>query len=447
MKEKYSIKINNLTKEYKLYEHNVRDRLLDTFLPGKRKRSKSFVAINDLSLEVKEGEILGIVGQNGAGKSTLLKLLSKITQPTSGTVSTEGNIIPLLELGGGFNPDFSGRENIYFYCSLQGMRKEDVDNIIDDIINFSELDDFIDIPVRKYSSGMKARLGFSVSINIDPDILILDEVLAVGDELFRRKCYAKMEEFFKSGKTVLFVSHFAPSILSICTKAILLHKGELLLESTPKEVIKHYQILSSLKGNKEAESNFVKSLRTNNFQPSESEESLDKPINVSTDQKAFYADNMVSGAKKIEKKKDIVLLENTFFDEEGNPVNNLIYSKKYQLYLKLKFNEFVPNVSVFVMIYNIRGQDATGFIALNKNYSIGEIQKGESLKVVGDFHNFLSPAMYGVRIQIRNSKDSSNPDLYLQKDAIMFKVLTDKPRTTFGNIQMFSQLSIAKGKE
>ncbi len=237
------INLTDVSKTYYLYDRNFVDRFKDTFLPGKKKRYRQFDALKNISLSVNRGEILGIIGGNGAGKSTLLKIISGITQPTSGDVNVSGRIIPLLELGGGFNPEYTGRENIYFYCSLMGLHKEEIDLIYDEIVDFSEIIDFIDVPLKKYSSGMKARLAFSVSINIDPDILILDEVLAVGDQKFRKKCFSRMDQIFKSGKTILFVSHDVASIKRICTKAVLLNKGSLVAIDSTDCIVKMYNEL------------------------------------------------------------------------------------------------------------------------------------------------------------------------------------------------------------
>lgn len=218
------ISLKGISKKYNLYNNKL-DRLKESLHPRRKQYHRDFYALKNINLEVKRGEVLGIIGKNGSGKSTLLKIISNILTPTSGIVEIKGKVVALLELGAGFNPEFSGMENIYFYCSLLGFDRKQTDEIVDEIIGFAELGDYINQPVKTYSSGMKARLGFAVSVNVDPDILILDEVLAVGDELFRRKCYARMESFFKGGKTILFVSHEANSINELCSRAILLDRG------------------------------------------------------------------------------------------------------------------------------------------------------------------------------------------------------------------------------
>ena len=215
------ISIKNLSKVYKLYDKKS-DRIKEALSARRRKYHCDFYALRNINLEVKKGEILGIVGRNGAGKTTLLEVIAGILTPTGGQAQIDGNVSALLALGIGFNPERTGVENIYVNGTLKGFSKEEMDNKIEKILDFADIGNFACQPVKTYSSGMQARLGFAVAVHMDPEILIVDEVLAVGDELFRRKCYAKMEEIFKSGCTVLFVSHTVNTINEICTRAILL---------------------------------------------------------------------------------------------------------------------------------------------------------------------------------------------------------------------------------
>jgi len=240
MNNQPQIILKNVSKKYKLFSSRT-DRLSEAFNPFGSRKHKEFFAIHNLNLVINKGEIVGVIGRNGSGKSTLLKMVAGITQPTSGTVEVRDNVVPLLELGTGFHPDLTGRDNIYFYTTLLGYEKSDIRKIIDEVIGFAEVGEFIDQPLKSYSSGMKARLAFSVSIYIDPDILIVDEVLAVGDEYFKEKSLNKMHELFKSGRTILFVSHSASAITELCTRAILLNKGEMAFQGDPEEVITYYR--------------------------------------------------------------------------------------------------------------------------------------------------------------------------------------------------------------
>lgn len=196
--------------------------------------------LKDINLEIKKGEVVGLIGVNGSGKSTLLKLMTKIIYPNKGKLETKGKLTSLLELGAGFHPDFSGRENIYFNASIFGLTRKEIDERLEQIIEFSELKDFIDNPVRTYSSGMYMRLAFSVAINVDADILLIDEILSVGDQHFQEKCFQKLEELKAQGKTIVFVTHGMDSVKRFCTRAVWLHKGEIKMDGDTETVIQKY---------------------------------------------------------------------------------------------------------------------------------------------------------------------------------------------------------------
>jgi lipopolysaccharide transport system ATP-binding protein len=217
-----------------LHERNSHSRGSDQMRDGK------FLALDDVSFEVRQGDTLGIIGRNGAGKSTLLKLLSRITLPTRGAVQIKGRVASLLEVGTGFHPELTGRENVFLNGSILGMNRNEISEKFDEIVEFSEIGDFIDTPVKRYSSGMFTRLAFAVAAHLDPEILIIDEVLSVGDAAFQKKCLTKIHSMMRGGKTVLFVSHNIGSINELCNRAILLHKGRLIEDGGVSEVIERY---------------------------------------------------------------------------------------------------------------------------------------------------------------------------------------------------------------
>lgn len=215
-------------------QHNQRaTSLKERFVRRSLSRSESFSALKDVSLEIKGGESVGLMGANGSGKSTLLKVLAGILRPNSGTVVTRGRVASLLELGAGFNGELSGRDNIYLNASLLGLTRRETDGLFDQIVDFSELQHFIDGPVKHYSSGMYVRLGFAVAVHVDPDILLVDEVLAVGDEHFQRKCLEKIAEFQAQGRTILFVSHSSALVERICSRAVVLDHGRSMFDGDP----------------------------------------------------------------------------------------------------------------------------------------------------------------------------------------------------------------------
>lgn len=239
MDENTIIKIQNISKIYKVYDKPI-DRLKESVIPIKKKYHREFVALNNISFDVKKGEIVGIVGKNGSGKSTLLKIITGVLSPTSGSVDIKGKISALLELGAGFNQELSGMENIYLNGTIMGFTKSEIEEKIPIILEFAEIGDFIHQPVKTYSSGMFARLAFAVAINVDPDILIVDEALSVGDMYFQEKSFTKMKNFREQGKTIFFVSHSLPSVRNFCNRAIWIHEGQIKMIDRADAVCNEY---------------------------------------------------------------------------------------------------------------------------------------------------------------------------------------------------------------
>ncbi len=241
MKEnnEYVIEVNDVYKTFNVYydrTNTIKEKIL--FFKNSKKEKREI--LKGVTLKIKKGEVVGLIGVNGSGKSTLLKLMTKIIYPNKGTVTTKGKLTSLLELGAGFHPDFSGRENIYFNASIFGLTKKEIDKRLEKIIEFSELREFIDNPVRTYSSGMYMRLAFSVAINVDAEILLIDEILSVGDEHFQEKCFKKLEELKSQGKTIVFVTHGMGSVKRFCTRAVWLHEGRIKMDGNVDKVIESY---------------------------------------------------------------------------------------------------------------------------------------------------------------------------------------------------------------
>lgn len=234
-----AIEVRNVTKNFKLYSDKA-NTLKERLVRGKKNKTTIRTILKDINVEIKKGETVALIGVNGSGKSTLLKLMTKIIYPNKGTVSTYGKLTSLLELGAGFHPDFTGRENIYFNASIFGLTKKEIDNRLEDIIKFSELGNLIDSPVRTYSSGQYMRLAFSVAINVDAEILLIDEILAVGDQRFQDKCFRKLEELSKSDKTIVIVSHSLEAIKKLCKRAIWIDEGKVKMDGKCEEVIDSY---------------------------------------------------------------------------------------------------------------------------------------------------------------------------------------------------------------
>lgn len=267
-KEEPIIEVNHLSKQYSIGMDRTYKTFSESFISAVKHPLKTlnnyfipnntFWALKDVNFEVERGEVLGVIGRNGAGKSTLLKVLSRITYPTEGEVRMRGRVGSLLEVGTGFHLELSGRENIYFNGAILGMKKKEIDEKFDEIVNFAGVDKFLDTPVKRYSSGMSVRLAFSVAAHLDPEILIVDEVLAVGDAAFQKKCLGKMKDISESGRTVLFVSHNMGAVNNLCDRALLLEKGKI-RHSGPVEQVTHYYLNEGVSDKKVFENCVLKS--------------------------------------------------------------------------------------------------------------------------------------------------------------------------------------------
>lgn len=234
-----AIQVKNVEKSFKIY-YDKAHTLKETMLFWKRNQNELFQALKGVSIDIKKGETVALIGVNGSGKSTLLKLMTKIYYPTKGQIITHGKVTSLLELGAGFHQDFTGRENIYFNAAIFGLTKQEIDKRLDTIIQFSELGEFIDNPVRTYSSGMYMRLAFSIAINVDADILLIDEILAVGDQHFQEKCFAKLRELKESDKTIVIVTHNLDQVKSLCTRGIWIDEGKIAYDGDPAIAVEEY---------------------------------------------------------------------------------------------------------------------------------------------------------------------------------------------------------------
>lgn len=438
MNDDIAIRLSSVSKKYNLYNRKI-DRLKESLHPLKKRYHRDFYAVKDINLEIKKGEILGIVGRNGSGKSTLLQLVSGVLTPTSGTIEARGHIAALLELGSGFNPEYTGLENIYFYSALMGYKRDQIDIILQDILDFAELGDYINQPIKTYSSGMKARLAFAVSINVAPDILILDEVLAVGDELFRRKCYARMEEFFKGGKTILYVSHSANSINELCSRAVLIDRGEAIFDGPAKLVtaLYHKYIYSSKEKVENMRKEIIALNLNSDYKNSVAEEIIKKGNNSDIKEddftgspdvektpgpRAYFVENMKPKSTIEYKSHDVEILDVKLTTSSGEKVNMLVLNNKYIYSYVVKFNFTAHDVSFGMMFKNEKGMGLGGAVAPGNNAYIPLITKGSIYRIEWNFIcNFLKGIYYanaGVRGRI------GDEIVYLNRivDSLVFKV-------------------------
>lgn len=237
--EEYAIEVEHVVKKFKIY-YDKASTLKERLVFWNKSKTEERTVLNDINLKIKKGETVALIGTNGSGKSTLLKLMTKIIYPTKGSIKTNGKLTSLLELGAGFHPDFTGRENIYFNAAIFGLSAREIDARFNDILSFSELEEFIDNPVRTYSSGQYMRLAFSIAINVDAEILLIDEILAVGDQHFQDKCFKKLEELKKSDRTIVIVTHNLNSVRNLCDRAVWLYDGQIRMDDEANKVVNEY---------------------------------------------------------------------------------------------------------------------------------------------------------------------------------------------------------------
>ena len=397
MSEDFVIKAEKIEKKYKLYQRN-RDRVLDAFgLSGKKERFRYHYALNGVDFEVKKGETVGIIGTNGSGKSTLLKILTGVLTPTAGTVQVKGRISALLELGAGFNMDYNGIENIYLNGTMMGFSKEEIDARIDDILAFADIGEYINQPCKTYSSGMFVRLAFAVSINIDPEILIVDEALSVGDVFFQAKCYRKFEDFKKQGKTILFVSHDLSSVSRYCDRVYLLNKGETLGSGSPKEMIDKYkQILAG-----------------------QAEEGKTEIVETGENDTLEYG----NGKAKI--------TDYYITDEKGKKTSAIVKGTEYTVHMKVKMMEDLPAPIFACSVKNVRGVEITGTNTLVSHTFDESAKKDEEYEITFRQRMMLQGGEYLISLGCTGYEGSDFKVYHRLYDIIGINVISDSDTVGF----------------
>ena len=358
MMNNIAIKVSHLSKVYKLYDKPI-DRLKESLHPLKKRYHKEFYALNDVSFEIKKGETVGIIGKNGAGKSTLLKIITGVLTPSSGHVHVNGRIASLLELGAGFNPEYTGIENIYLQGTLMGYSKEEMDVKIDEILAFADIGDFVYQPVKSYSSGMFARLAFSVAINVDPDILIVDEALSVGDMAFQNKCIRKMEEIGKKGITILFVSHDTQTINKFCSQAIWLHAGIIKEKGIPLTLLENY--MSFMSYGVETERSNESSKEINHL-----EMSLKKDL-INVEKSDSFGE------------KQALISKIGFFDEDGVLTSNLKQGTMVKFICEFSSTIDLYDVGIGVLFKDSLNTEIITFNSYMYNSSLKYVEKGKTI--------------------------------------------------------------------
>jgi len=422
-----SFRVENVTKIYRLYDKHV-DRVKESINPFKKKYHRNFYALNNVSFEVKKGETVGIIGRNGSGKSTLLKIITGVLTPTSGGVLINGTIAALLELGSGFNPELTGIENVYFNGTIMGFSKEDIDKKLDAILSFADIGEYVHQPVKTYSSGMFVRLAFALAIRVEPDILIVDEALSIGDEAFQRKCYARIRDIQESGKTILFVSHDASAVVELCQRAILLEQGVKLLEGIPKHVVtKYHQLLYADENRKAA---VVSEIKRNNERQQKGDAPDDSSYSHAAPEKEdtvyeYYDPALIPQSTVVYSGSNdygVKILDPEIVTMRGIRMNNLISEGDYIYTYKVKFNGASFGVRFGMLIKTTSGFELGGCASSTVQDAIGLVEAGTLMTVRFRFKCLLHSGVYFMNAGVLGIVNGE--EIFLDRiiDAVMFRV-------------------------
>ncbi|MBY0355607.1 MAG: ABC transporter ATP-binding protein [Rickettsiales bacterium] len=413
-----AIALCDLSKCYHIYS-SPRDRLLQSLFRGRRASFTEHQALKPINLTVARGETLGIVGVNGSGKSTLLQLICGTLQPTSGECVTKGRISALLELGAGFNPEFSGHENIILNATILGLSRAEIDDRYESIVSFSGLDAaMLERPVKTYSSGMYVRLAFAVAIAVDPDILIVDEALAVGDEAFQRKCFARIRALQENGATILFVSHSARTVTDLCSRAIMLDQGEMILEGAPKDVMEQYHrmIYAPIEQQGLIRDAILAKHRMGPDQPLPSVAKL-------PESRISY---IPSGAE---------IINTVLYDEKQQPTHILEVGKTYGFSFDVRFDETVSGAGFSMLIKAKTGLELAGSLCHAHHFSLKEITAGSVVNVRFSFVNRMCDGAYFINCGVVSRDVNGERFLHRIVDAAQFQVMpildNDPKRKTY----------------
>ena len=387
-----AIHVEGLNKVYRLYDHN-RDRLIDSLGLARKKRYREHFALNNVDLDVYQGECVGIIGTNGSGKSTILKIITGVLNPTSGTVQVNGRISALLELGAGFNYEYNGIENVYLNGTMIGFSEKEIDEKLQDILDFADIGDYVYQPVKTYSSGMFVRLAFAVAINIDPEILIVDEALSVGDVFFQAKCYHKFEEFKKQGKTILFVSHDLSAISKYCDRAVLLNQGVKLGEGSPRDMIDIYkQVLVGQyelpSGDKKANLAADEDIREAAAEKVDGKKDEEDGTDGTAAQKAGTASGEESrptpgiNVQALEYgTKEAEIVEYYMTDGAGLRTSAILKGESFTLHMKVEVHKDLKAPIFALSIKNIKGVEITGTNTMVEKSFLESVKAGEVLTI------------------------------------------------------------------
>ena len=441
MAEDIAISVNDVSKMYKLYD-NPMDRLKESLGLSRKKKYKEHYALNHVSFQVHKGETVGIIGTNGSGKSTILKIITGVLSPTGGEVSVNGRISALLELGAGFNGEYSGLENVYLSGSMIGFSREEIDAKLQSILDFADIGEFIHQPVKTYSSGMFVRLAFAVAINIDPEILIVDEALSVGDVFFQAKCYRKFEEFKEMGKTILFVSHDLSSIGKYCDRVVLLNKGEKLAEGGAKEMVNLYRrVLVNQYDDADLEEG------AENAEAGQDGQLTDGTAgeNVSKKEHAgggrAMKDSLNLNPKVLEYGSKLgEIVDFAIRDDTGMITNVIEKGKEFSVQMKVRFQADVNDPIFAFTLKDLKGTEITGTNTMYEHTPVKPQKAGDVREITFKQIMPLEAGEYMLCLGCTGYKDGDFTVFHRLYDVCNLTVITDKKAV--GYFDMFSKVSV-----
>jgi lipopolysaccharide transport system ATP-binding protein len=439
-----AIAVRDVGKCYRIYDR-PQDRLRQALFRGRRQFFREFWALRNISLDIYRGETVGIIGRNGCGKSTLLQIICNTLTPTTGQVQVGGRVAALLELGAGFNPDFSGRENVYTNAAILGLSWQETEERFQEIVDFSELGEFIDRPVKTYSSGMHVRLAFAVASTVEPDILVVDEALAVGDEAFQRKCFARLQAIQRRGGTILFVSHSAGTIVDLCSRAVLLDHGEHLLTGSPKAVVARYHKLAYAPADKvaaireEIRQEAARGEVSETSTPSTAQPTTVAPAPpVAESSQAYLDPHLKSKSTVVYESQGARIHDAQITTPGGRPVNVLASQEEYVVRYRVVFSQPAFQVRFGAMLKHHVGTELSGIAVPRMSVPACEfVPAGTEVRVAFRFRCQLLPGVYFANVGLMGLVSGTLKYLHRMEDALIFRVAPGTQRAHVGIFDMF----------
>ncbi|MBR3601746.1 MAG: ABC transporter ATP-binding protein [Lachnospiraceae bacterium] len=429
-----AISAEQITKVYKLYD-KPSDRLKEALGLSRGKLHKEHYALKGVDLSIYKGETVGIIGTNGSGKSTILKIITGVLNPTGGNLNVNGRISALLELGAGFNMEYNGIENIYLNGTMMGFSEKEIDAKLQNILDFADIGDFVYQPCKTYSSGMFVRLAFAVAINIEPEILIVDEALSVGDVFFQAKCYHKFEEFKQMGKTILFVSHDLSSIAKYCDRVILLNKGTKLGEGSPKEMIDAYkQVLVGQYEIPQEEESLLQDEELNKKAAQSAEQASGKKEKLSAEVLGINEKALEYGTK------DGEITEFYVTDKKGTKTSAIIKGEEFTLHMKVKFNNDIPAPIFAFTLKDKHGTEITGTNSMIEKAFLDSVKKGDEKEITFTQNLDLQGGEYLISLGVTGYEGDKFQVYHRLYDVLNLTVVSDK--NTVGYYDMNSKVIV-----